>query len=238
MGCDPKSDSSRLLVSGRPIATVVGTASDGPLFDASSILMQGIKGITCVEAGGPEPGVGCAGRGITRTFELLEELDVSVDSYDIVVYDVLGDVVCGGFAMPMRSGYARHVAVVVSGSGMSLFAANNIMKAVRRFHRNGVRLAGLVGNYHTGETFRERLPRFAEAAGTRVLAHVPFDPEIQRAEENRMTICDFKPESSSSVIIRELARKLLDPDDSAAPSPLTPEAFDSFLAQDITRTGG
>lgn len=235
MGCDPKSDSSRLLVGGRRITTVVGTAKDSPLYDASSILMKGIKGITCVEAGGPEPGIGCAGRGITRTFELLAELDVSLESYDIVLYDVLGDVVCGGFAMPLRSGYAQHVAVVASGSGMSLFAANNLLKAVRRFYRNGIRMAGLVGNYHTGEAFRDRLPRFAKATGTEVLANIPFDPEIQKAEERRMTICDFRPDSESSGTIQKLAQKLLELDESPAPSPLSPEAFESFLEKDVPR---
>jgi nitrogenase iron protein NifH len=230
-GCDPKSDSSRLLLAGRRVETVVGTAADTDLYDASSLLMPAIHGITCVEAGGPEPGVGCAGRGITRAFEVLEELDVALGEYDVVVYDVLGDVVCGGFAAPLRSGYARHVLIVASGTGMSLFAANNIMRAVKRFHRNGVRLAGLVGNYHTGETFRHRVERFAAATGTQVLAHVPHDPDIQRAEEVRQTIVDFRPDGPSAQVIRALAERLPSIGDTPPPQPFDLAAYERFIAE-------
>ena len=229
VGCDPKADSSRLLIPGGKIRSVMGTAMSTDLLDASSVLVKGIKGITCVEAGGPEPGVGCAGRGITRTFELLEELGVSLASYDVVIYDVLGDVVCGGFATPMKEGHARHVAVTASGSTMSLFAANNIMKAVKRFHRNGVRLAGLIGNYHTGETFRDRVPLFAAATGTRLLADVPFDPQVQKAEERRMTICDFRPRGRTAKVVAELAARLLEVGDPPPPRPLDEEAFEAFV---------
>jgi nitrogenase iron protein NifH len=231
-GCDPKADSSRLLLSGKRIRSVMGTALKTDLLDASSILMTGIKNITCIEAGGPEPGVGCAGRGITRTFELLRDLDVSLDDYDMVIYDVLGDVVCGGFATPMKDGYARQVLVVASGSILSLLAANNIMKAVRRFYRNGVRLAGLVGNYHTGDRFRESLIRFAQATGTKVLAHIPHDPEVQKAEESGMTIRDYRPGGSTAAILTDLAGDLLTAGgDNPKPRPLDEEAFETFLWQ-------
>ena len=230
-GCDPKSDSSRLLLGGARVETVVGTARTTDLFDASNVLMAGIRGITCVEAGGPEPGVGCAGRGITRAFEVLADLDVELADYDVVTYDVLGDVVCGGFAAPLRSGYAKHVLIVVSGTSMSLFAANNIMKAVRRFYRNGVRLAGIVGNYHTGDTFRHRVGRFAAATGTTVLAHVPHDPEIQRAEERHETIFDFRPEGDSARVVRQLADRLLAATDTPAPRPLDRDAYERFIEE-------
>ncbi|MBN1773073.1 MAG: hypothetical protein JXB32_17535 [Deltaproteobacteria bacterium] len=235
IGCDPKADSSRALVRHGRIRSVMGVALSTRLLDASSVLAKGIKGITCVEAGGPEPGVGCAGRGISRTFELLEELGVSLASYDVVVYDVLGDVVCGGFAVPMREGHARHVAITVSGTGMSLFAANNIMRAVRRFHRNGVRLAGLIGNYHTGEAFRDRVPRFAAATGSRVLVDVPFDPQVQKAEESRTTICDWRPRGATAKAVRLLASRLLELGDLPPPRPLEPDALERFLAPVRTR---
>ena len=230
IGCDPKADSSRALVRSGKIRSVMGTAMATRLLDASSVLAKGIKGITCVEAGGPEPGIGCAGRGISRTFELLAELGVSLGAYDVVVYDVLGDVVCGGFAVPMREGHARYVSITVSGSSMSLFAANNIMRAVRRFHRNGVRLAGLIGNYHTGETFRDRVPRFAAATGTRVLVDIPFDPQVQKAEEHRMTICDYRPRGATAKAVRLLASRLLELGELPRPRPLEPDALEKFLA--------
>lgn len=229
IGCDPKSDSSRLLVPQGTVRTVMGMVSETECVDASNLLMRGHHAITCVEAGGPEPGVGCAGRGITRTFELLDEMHVSFGDFDVVMFDVLGDVVCGGFAMPMRAGHAEQVCVVVSGTGMSLFAANNISKAVRRFYRNGVRLAGLIANYHTGPTGRARVEAFAQAIGTRVLAHIPYDPLFQVAEESRRTIYDYAPESVSSGVVRNLADVLEHAGDSAPPSPLDLEGFERFI---------
>lgn len=226
-GCDPKSDSSRLLVGEGPITTVIGSAAG----NRGSFLMSGTRGITCLESGGPEPGVGCAGRGITRAFEVIEARGVRLGDFDVVVYDVLGDVVCGGFAAPLRSGHARHVLVVASGTGMSLFAANNIMKAVRRFGRNGVFLAGLVGNYHMGETFRSRLAAFARATGTELLAELTHDPDIQRAEERLTTVYDFAGQGRSARIIGELGRRLLALGEPPPPEPLTPDAFDSFVRE-------
>ena len=231
IGCDPKADSSRLLLAGEKIRSVMGTALKTDLMDASSILMTGIKNITCLEAGGPEPGVGCAGRGITRTFELLRDLNVSLGDYEIAVYDVLGDVVCGGFATPMKDGYARQVVVVASGSVLSLLAANNIMKAVKRFHRNGVRLAGMVGNYHTGDRFQQTLVRFAKATGTRVLAHIPHDPDVQKAEEAGMTIRDYRPDGPTAAVLTGLAGELLKAGDNPPPEPLDEEAFEAFIWQ-------
>jgi nitrogenase iron protein NifH len=231
VGCDPKADSSRLLLSGKKPRSVMGTALKTDLLDASSILMTGLKNITCIEAGGPEPGVGCAGRGITRTFELLRDLNVSLDDYDVAVYDVLGDVVCGGFATPMKDGYAQQVLVVASGSVLSLLAANNIMKAVKRFHRNGVRLAGLVGNYHTGDRFKPAMIRFARDTGTRVLAHIPHDPEVQQAEESGVNIRDHRPDGPTAAILTSLADTLLNLGDNPPPAPLDEEAFEAFIWQ-------
>ena len=131
----------------------------------------------------------------------------------------------------MKEGHARYVAITASGSTMSLFAANNIMKAVKRFHRNGVRLAGLIGNYHTGETFRDRVPRFAEATGTRLLADVPLDPQVQKAEERRMTISDFRPRGRTAKVVAGLAVRLLELADPPPPRPLDAEAFDAFVEQ-------
>jgi nitrogenase iron protein NifH len=230
LGCDPKADSSRLLVRGEPIRSVMGTAMRTDLFDARSLLMRGVAGITCVEAGGPEPGVGCAGRGITRTFELLAEAGVDLEAFDAQVYDVLGDVVCGGFATPLKDGHARQVVVVASGSAMSLFAANNIFKAVRRFQRNGIWLAGLLGNYHTGEGMRDRLARFAQATGARLLGEIPFDAQVQVAEERRKTICEHAPAGPTARQISQLAEALIAQAPEPEPRPLDEQAFEAFLA--------
>lgn len=239
IGCDPKSDSSRLLVPQGRVRTVIGEVAASPQVDRHSVLMQGRHGIVCLEAGGPEPGVGCAGRGITRTFELLDEWGVSLDDFETVVFDVLGDVVCGGFAAPLRSGYAQLVVIVVSGTSMSLFAANNIARAVRRFHRNGVRLAGLVANYHTGQAYQGRVTAFAEQLGSRVLAEFPHDPIFQEAEEHRSNVWDYAPDSAPAARVAELAAALEQIGELPAPTPVSDEEFEEFLARHpVSRSRG
>ena len=126
IGCDPKHDSTRMLMHGRWIPTVLEQMYEKKDIKEEDIIFEGFGGVRCVEAGGPEPGIGCAGRGIIATFQLLEKMKALFG--DVVVYDVLGDVVCGGFALPMRDGYAEEVYLVTSGELMSLYAANNISK--------------------------------------------------------------------------------------------------------------
>lgn len=231
MGCDPKADSSRLLLGGRQAPSVMGSVMQSELFDATSLLQTGLRGVHCVEAGGPEPGVGCAGRGITRTFELLDQVGISEGEYDVVLYDVLGDVVCGGFATPLKDGHAKWVLVVASQNAMSLFAANNILKAVRRFYRNGVRLAGIVGNDVTPAPGGERLRRFAKLTASRILVQVPCSEDILEAEEQGMTIYDYRPGGEVARLIERLADEVLQMNDSPPPTPLGQESFQLLIEQ-------
>jgi len=140
IGCDPKADSTRNLTYGKPIPTVLETLRniDDSDLTLKDLVFESDSGVLCVEAGGPMPGVGCAGRGIITAFEKLEELD-AYEYYkpDVVLYDVLGDVVCGGFSMPIRGGYADEVCIVTSGEMMSLYAASNISYAVKNFGKMG-----------------------------------------------------------------------------------------------------
>ena len=171
IGCDPKNDSTRLLLGHICRETVLDQvrASEPEAIRPEDIVHTGWNGVTCVEAGGPEPGVGCAGRGIIVALQLLDRLKALPDA-DVTLYDVLGDVVCGGFAMPIREGYATDIYIVSSGELMSLYAANNIAKGIRRFAGRGrVRLAGLIGNSRNTPGERELLTEFAERLNTRLI---------------------------------------------------------------------
>jgi len=214
IGCDPKSDSTKNLMSGRVIPTVLDSIkakrADLKLED---IVFKGFRGVLCVEAGGPTPGVGCAGRGIITAFEKLEELKAfEVYRPDIVIYDVLGDVVCGGFAMPLRGGYAEDVYIVTSGEMMSLFAASNIAQAVSQFSARGyARLSGLILNAKGVEDELQLVNKAAQEIGTSIVQYVPRHPLVQRAENQGTTVIESYLESDMSQVYMELAEKVAQP---------------------------
>ena len=218
VGCDPKHDSTVSLVDGGLIETfmekharIFGIRDRGEL-KASDLLVKGRLGVDCAEAGGPEPGVGCAGRGISLMLEAFNDLGILKSGvYDIGVFDVLGDVVCGGFATPLRKGFAEKIVIVVSEELMALYAANNIAKAVCTYASNGVYLAGLVGNLKdAGKAERARLLRFAKLLGTTVLEFVPRDPAVREAEFARhQTVVERAPKSAFVKSIKSLAAKVL-----------------------------
>jgi len=214
IGCDPKADSTKNLMSGRVIPTVLDSIkakrADLTLDD---IVFKGYRGVLCVEAGGPTPGVGCAGRGIITAFEKLEELKAfEVYRPDIVIYDVLGDVVCGGFAMPLRGGYAEDVYIVTSGEMMSLFAASNIAHAVSQFSTRGyARLSGLILNAKGVEDEVELVSKAAQEIGSSIVQYVPRHHLVQRAENQGTTVIESFPESDMSQVYLELAAKVAQP---------------------------
>lgn len=215
IGCDPKADSTKNLMRGQRIPTVLDQILEkGRDIKLEDIVFESETGVLCVEAGGPAPGVGCAGRGIISAFEKLEELK-ACETYkpDVILYDVLGDVVCGGFAMPIRGGYAREVYIVSSGEMMSLYAAHNISRAIDNFKKRGyARLKGLILNAknipHEEELVRQALPEI----GTEIVQIIPRCEEIQAAEAKGMTVFEaFGPgESSMREVYSELARKMAD----------------------------
>ncbi len=236
VGCDPKHDSAVRLIDGdRAIVTVLDALANNPnITSTEAILHTGRHGIHCCEAGGPEPGVGCGGRGVARTLEFLDEMEVITDGgYDVVVFDVLGDVVCGGFAAPLRQGFAEKVLIVLSEEPMALFAANNISKAIHTYHANGVVLAGLVANLRTEGVDRDFLERFASRLGTQVLAYIPRDPLIIAAERERKTVVEFAPDSQSAKAFASLAERILSIDKGtlSLPKPLNDQAFFEFIRE-------
>jgi len=210
IGCDPKSDSTRNLNGGKNIPTVLDCLRDMGDVELSDIVFESGAGILCVESGGPVPGVGCAGRGIITAFEKLEELDAyNVYKPDVVFYDVLGDVVCGGFAMPIRGGYADEVCIVTSGEMMSLYAASNISEAVKSFGARGyASLKGLIFNSKNIDGEEALVEKAAGEMNAEILYRLPRDPQVQAAEAMGMTVVEAFPQSEMAGHFRTLAKKI------------------------------
>ena len=209
VGCDPKADSCKNLMKGRRIPTVLEQIkAKGEGLTLEDIVFPGYAGVLCVESGGPTPGIGCAGRGIISAFEKLAELQ-AFETYqpDIVIYDVLGDVVCGGFAAPIREGYAQDVVIVTSGEKMALFAAGNICSAVEQFRdREYARVKGLILNRRNVRREEELVRAFAAERGIPVLGDIPRDDLFQQCEDQCRTIIEGAPESETAQRLREVAR--------------------------------
>ncbi|HQC12318.1 MAG TPA: Ni-sirohydrochlorin a,c-diamide reductive cyclase ATP-dependent reductase subunit [Methanoregulaceae archaeon] len=236
IGCDPKRDSTRMLMNGRLIPTVMDLVRERGDRNISieDVVFRGYGGVRCVEAGGPEPGVGCAGRGIIATFQILEKLGAL--QADVVLYDVLGDVVCGGFAMPMREGYAREVYLVTSGELMSLYAANNICKAIARLStraRSRCRLAGVICNAKNMPREKELVEEFAERINSRMIQFIPRDRIVQVSELNKKTVIEFASESTQAEAYRNLARKVMENTRMDIPTPLEIEDLESLAYEYI-----
>lgn len=233
VGCDPKADSTRLLLGGLAQRTVLDTLREnGEDIELEDILKEGYGGTRCVESGGPEPGVGCAGRGIITSIGLLERLGAYTDDLDYVFYDVLGDVVCGGFAMPIREGKAKEIYIVASGEMMALYAANNISKGIARYAKQGgVRLGGIICNSRNVDRERELVAAFAKELGTQLIHFVPRDNEVQRAEIHKKTVIDHKPDAHQADEYRELARKIEENTQFVIPKPLTQERLEEILLE-------
>ena len=213
IGCDPKADSTRNLAVAERIPTVLDQIREkGKAVTLADIVFPGYGNTFCVEAGGPTPGIGCAGRGIIAAFEELERLHAYEEfEPDIVLYDVLGDVVCGGFAMPIRGGYAEHVFVVTSGEMMSLYAANNICSAVKNFGKRGyAAMEGLILNARNIADEEKIVKQAAEEMETGIIKVLPRSGDVQIAESSRKTVVEALPQSDMAAQYRDLAKNVLE----------------------------
>lgn len=213
IGCDPKSDSVKNLCNGKKIPTVLDQlrSEKAASLGLEDLVFPGYNGVLCVEAGGPTPGIGCAGRGIITAFEKLEELEAyEIYKPDVVLYDVLGDVVCGGFAMPIRAGYADIVFVVTSGEMMALYAANNIVSAINNFGNRGyAQYAGVILNSRNVENEVEVVNTALKEIGGEIVQIVPRDGTVQLAENRGKTVIEAYPESEMAKVYMELAKKVM-----------------------------
>ncbi len=210
IGCDPKADSVKNLMNGHKIPTVLDCLRSGKEIKLEDIVFKGFGGVLCVEAGGPTPGIGCAGRGIITAFEKLEELS-AYEKYqpDIVLYDVLGDVVCGGFAMPIRQGYADEVFIVTSGEMMALYAAANIAQAIKNFGSRGyAKYSGVILNARNVDDEVQVVKKALVEIGGEIIQIIPRDAIIQKAENMGKTVIEAFPESEMAQYYFELARKI------------------------------
>jgi nitrogenase iron protein NifH len=233
VGCDPKADATRLILHAKAQTTVMdlarerGTVED---LEVNEVLLTGFNGIRCAESGGPEPGVGCAGRGVITAINFLEENGAYDADTDFVFYDVLGDVVCGGFAMPMREGKAKEIYIVTSGEMMAMYAANNISRGILKYaHSGGVRLGGLICNSRKTDKEFELISELAKKLGTQLIHFVPRDNQVQRAELRRMTVIEYSPEHPQAEEYRILAKKIADNRDLVIPTPISMDELEALL---------
>src|ERR1039457_5842472 len=233
VGCDSKADSTRLILHAKAQNTVMdlvrelGTVED---LEIENVMKIGYGGVKCVESGGPEPGVGCAGRGVITPINFLEENGAYTPDLDYVFYDVLGDVVCGGFAMPIREGKAEEIYIVCSGEMMAMYAANNISKGIVKFaNAGGVRLGGIICNSRNVDNEREMVEEFARLLGTQMIHFVPRNNDVQRAEINRKTVIEWNPEATQADEYRALARAIDGNKKFVIPTPLPMDDLEKLL---------
>jgi len=231
-GCDPKADSTNTLRGGEYIPSVLDLLSERRRVDAHEAIFRGFNGIHCVEAGGPSPGVGCAGRGIITAVELLKQQNIFEElDLDIVLYDVLGDVVCGGFAVPVREGIAEHVFTVSSADFMSIYAANNLFKGIERFSNSGgALLGGIIANSMNTDFQHRIIDDFAARTKTQVVQYVPRSLAVTQAELQGKTTIEAAPQSAQADVYRALARRIAEHTESTVPSALAPRELREWSA--------
>ena len=230
VGCDPKNDSTTTLRGGQTIPTVLDTIRERKN-NLDNIVYDGYNGIYCVEAGGPEPGVGCAGRGIIAAIELLDSNGI-IEDYDpdIIIYDVLGDVVCGGFAMPIRKGVAEQVYTVTSSDYMAIYAVNNLFKGILKYaNKGGALVGGIIGNSIKNSTQEAMIEDFSNHTGTNVINYVPRSSTVTRCELDGVTTIEGAPDSEQAEVYRNLARNVIENKDKIKPKP--------FYGDDLSEWG-
>jgi nitrogenase iron protein NifH len=232
-GCDPKADSTNTLRDGSYIPTVLELLRDRGKVDAHDAIFEGYNGIYCVEAGGPSPGVGCAGRGIITAVQLLKQQNIFEElELDYVIYDVLGDVVCGGFAVPIREGIAKHVFTVSSSDFMAIYAANNLFKGIQKYsNAGGALLGGVIANSVTSEYQRSIIDDFVARTKTQVMQYVPRSITVTQAELSGKTTIEGAPDSEQAKIYRELAKRVDRHTESTTPAPLDAKQLRDWAAE-------
>jgi nitrogenase iron protein NifH len=243
VGCDPKHDSTRLLLKGKMPKTILDTLRKKD-FDVKNLVMEEVVfesplndtcsgSIFCAESGGPEPGVGCGGKGVVEAIETLKHLNVFEElKLDVVLYDVLGDVVCGGFSMPIREGHADEVYIVSSGELEVLFAASNICKAVARFNpRSGVRLGGIIGNGRELKDEQKILDEFSHKLGSHCVGFIPYSEKIKECSGKGLTLFQHAPDTDECEAFAKLADSILNNNDFAVPTSFTFKELHTWWAK-------
>ncbi|MGZ7120016.1 MAG: nitrogenase iron protein, partial [Methanobacterium sp.] len=225
IGCDPKADTTRTLV-GKRIPTILDIVKEKKNASIEDILFEGYGNVKCVESGGPEPGVGCAGRGVIVAMGQLDKLGTFSDDVDIIIYDVLGDVVCGGFAVPLRENFADEVYIVTSGEYMALYAANNICRGIKKLKSN---LGGIICNCRGIENEIQIVSEFSDEVGSKLIGVIPRSEMVQKSEIEAKTVVEKFSGSNQSNLYRKLSEEIYSNQDFVVPEPLEIEDFDEFF---------
>ncbi|HTY92046.1 MAG TPA: Ni-sirohydrochlorin a,c-diamide reductive cyclase ATP-dependent reductase subunit [Methanocella sp.] len=220
IGCDPKSDSSITLLGGKRIPTIMDTVRKKGSIKEEDVVFEGFNGVKCAEVGGPEPGVGCAGRGIIVAVQALQKTSSAMKDSDVIIYDVPGDIVCGGFAVPITKGMVREAYIITSGEYMPLYAANNICRGLRTLHTP---LSGIICNEREAEHEREIVEKFAAALGVPMLAYIPRHKIVQNCERAGKSVIEGEPESAMADVYRSLAGRILTEKNKKVPDSLEDE---------------
>lgn len=218
IGCDPKSDSSITLLHGKRIPTILELMRQGIDPREEDIVFEGYKGVRCVEIGGPEPGIGCAGRGIIVAISLLKKTSTAIEDSDLVIYDVPGDIVCGGFVAPVKKGLVNEAYVLTSGEYMPLYAANNICRGLARLE---MPLSGVICNSRGAPNEEKIVGEFARELGSEMLAFIPKDNLVQTCEREGYSVIEKAPSSNIALVYRSLARTIMSKETGSVPRPMS-----------------
>jgi len=234
IGCDPKADSVNTLMGGKFIDTISDIVRESGNSEESinKAIYRGFNDVLCMEAGGPPPGQGCAGRGVLVALDLIKQYEIfEKNNIEIAIYDVLGDIVCGGFAQPVRHGFAEEIYIVTSGEYMSLYAANNIAMSIKHFHEQGLNIGigGIIGNLRNTEHETEIIENFAQKIKLPVIQMIPRSDYVQKSEMQGNTVVQAFSDSSQAEVYRQLADKILNNSESYIPEPVTREELIQFL---------
>jgi nitrogenase iron protein NifH len=232
VGCDPKHDSTMRIAPPFGVPTVIELLRQNPgALRSRSFVKKGRFGIDLVECGGPEPGAGCGGRGVAKMFEMFTSIRLlERGDWDVSLFDVLGDVVCGGFAAPLRQGFSEKAYIVCSEELMAMYAANNVVKAIKTNAGNGVALGGIIANTRDNESGPAVVEKFAKALGTDLVAVIPRSPIVLEAEAEMKTVVEYQPDHEFLNIFNDMAQRIVDFDPATAPAavPLDDNAFHEF----------
>lgn len=239
IGCDPKADSVKNITGRKIIPIIRGIIEKGDLLKQEDFLQRGFLNIACIETGGPSPGVGCAGRGIISMVEELEKHNIFDQNWDVIIYDVLGDVVCGGFAVPMRDGYIDSVYIVSSGEYMSIYAANNILKSINAFSSNrDPFLGGIIYNQRQNNAEFSLMEKFSEKVKVPLITQIPFSKKLILSELEHKTVLEKFPNSDIAQVFLELSNKILNSSGKVIPNPLTENEIDEMSLEYLERMSG
>lgn len=229
IGCDPKSDSSITLLGGERIPTILDLLRDGMDIKEEDVVFEGYHGVKCVEVGGPEPGIGCAGRGIIVSIKQLKRISDSMDDMDLIIYDVPGDIVCGGFVAPVRKGMVNESYILTSGEYMPMYAANNICSGLSKIN---TKLSGIICNSRDVTNEKEIVEEFAHEIGSELLSFIPKEQIVQDCEREGYSVMEIAPDSEVAQVYRELAQKIMSRTESDS---VLPDSMDDVQLRELAR---